>query len=1035
MKFFPFLRKVNAVIFSTSASGLYLLLFAAAIGIATFIENDFGTSSAQSIIFKARWFEILILLIGGSILSNIFRFRLIEQKKWASLLFHSAILIIIAGAGITRYFGYEGMMHIREGDKSDTFLSAENYLNFKILSNGKTFSFSEPASFSTLGNNAFEELYQIGSNIVKVKVVSFIPNPVESLTEETSGKPVLKIVVGGANGREEYFIRYGDKVQINGVNFNFTETNLPGAFNIKLENDSLFFASDQVVEQTVMATQKKDTLLPSSYRPLLLRTLYVQGKSGFVFGDFKTSATVQYVAGDRKMKNESAAGLQLEITKDGDKRELFVIGRKGMEGQPKVADFGDFEVAVQYGAKRVQVPFQIALRDFIMERYPGTNNPSSYASEVTLADPSKGVRMDYRIYMNNILDYGGYRFFQSSYDQDEAGTYLSVNHDFWGTWVSYIGYILLTIGLIMTFFSKKSRFTFLAKSLQAPKTAASFLLPFILFIFGQQIMAQDMVVAPDVNREVSRAFGKMLVQDHRGRFKPVNTLSGEVLRKIAKSDELYGLTSDQIFLSMVLNPAKWEKVPLIHTGNHPEIKKILGSEDKIISYRQFFTDDAQYKLKEFVREAQAMNPKDQGTFEKAVIKLDEKINIANMVFSSRFLKIIPVPGDENNTWISPADLNETQLPSPGLLASYEDFISFVSFLTGKGTGATVEEVAPLLQNISDKQRAVSLNVLPSDTRVKAELLLNSLDVFGQLKNVYAILSLLFLGVFFYGIFKPTFPVEKVTRWAVWVVFACFLFQTLGLGLRWYVSGRAPWSNGYESMIYISWTTVLAGLIFSRRSLGGLAATAVLSATILLVAAMSWLDPEITPLVPVLRSYWLTIHVSLEAGSYGFLMLGAVIGMLNLVLMIFARKDNKEKMESVIAELTMISEITLLGGLFMVSVGTYLGGVWANESWGRYWGWDAKETWALVTILVYAFILHMRFIPGLKGLYAFNFASLFGFATVIMTYFGVNYYLSGLHSYAAGDPVPVPSQVYYTAVVLMIISILAFLNRRRLQARK
>lgn len=179
--------------------------------------------------------------------------------------------------------------------------------------------------------------------------------------------------------------------------------------------------------------------------------------------------------------------------------------------------------------------------------------------------------------------------------------------------------------------------------------------------------------------------------------------------------------------------------------------------------------------------------------------------------------------------------------------------------------------------------------------------------------------------------------------------AGFVFHTIGLGLRWYISGRAPWSNGYESMIYIGWTTMLAGTLISRKSLGGLAATATLAATILLVASMSWLDPEITPLVPVLKSYWLTIHVSLEAGSYGFLMLGAVIGMLNLVLMILINEKNKENVVRAIKELTIISEITLLAGLTMISIGTYLGGVWANESWGRYWGWDAKETWALVTI--------------------------------------------------------------------------------------
>jgi cytochrome c-type biogenesis protein CcsB len=233
------------------------------------------------------------------------------------------------------------------------------------------------------------------------------------------------------------------------------------------------------------------------------------------------------------------------------------------------------------------------------------------------------------------------------------------------------------------------------------------------------------------------------------------------------------------------------------------------------------------------------------------------------------------------------------------------------------------------------------------------------------------------------------------------------------------------------MIYIGWTTTLAGILFSRKSLGGLAATTTLAATILLVASMSWLDPEITPLVPVLKSYWLTIHVSLEAGSYGFLLLGAVVGMLNLLLMIFANSNNKENILKTIKELTIISEIILLSGLAMISIGTYLGGVWANESWGRYWGWDAKETWALVTILVYSFILHMRFIPKLQGLYAFNFAALFGFGTVIMTYLGVNYYLSGLHSYAAGDPVPIPPSVYYTVIVLTLLSIFSFIKYKKL----
>jgi cytochrome c-type biogenesis protein CcsB len=1021
------LQKIYNSIFSTTAAGLYLLVFAAAIGIATFIENDYGTSSAQELIFRARWFELLLILFGGTILANIFRFRMVPQKKWASLIFHSAIIIIILGAGITRYFGYEGMMHIREGQASQQFLSAENYLNFKVSTGGKSYSFSEPVYFSTLGNNKFKESYQIGTHIFDVNVTDFIPNPTEQLTNQSGGKAVMKVVIAGKSGREEFFVSQGDKVNINGINFNFTDTNLPGAFNVKLVQDSLYFATDVTVTQMVMATQTTDTIPPSDYRPLRLRSMYVvNGQAGFVVGDFKPAAVVNVAAGDPKMKNESLAALKINISHNGQAQELLVTGRKGTEGKPATIQFGDSQISVSYGAKVIPVPFQIQLRDFIMDKYPGTNNPSSYASEVTVIDPGNGVNMPFRIYMNNILDYGGYRFFQSSFDQDEAGTYLSVNHDFWGTWVSYIGYILLTVGMAMTFFSKNSRFSSLLKRMSEQQGAKPtvFVIGLSLFL-GNQLSAQNL--ASNVSQDDATAFGKMIVQDHNGRFKPVNTLSSEVLRKLAKKSTISGLSSDQIFISMMMDPAKWENVPLIHIGAHPEVARLLGTTEKLVSYRQFFTDDAQYKLRDQIRNAQSVNPKDQGTFEKAIIKVDEKINIANMVFSGRLLRLFPVPGDALNTWISPADIREMKLPDPKTLQAFENFASYIQAL--EKTNGNTSETSNYLNQISAIQQEVSGSILPSNTKINAEIWLNKMNVFGRLRNIYGLLSLVFLATFFVSVFSSRFNVTKFTNLAFYLLLLIFAFHTLGLGLRWYVSGRAPWSNGYESMIYISWTTMLAGLIFSRKSLGGMAATLVLAATILLVAGMSWLDPEITPLVPVLKSYWLTIHVSLEAGSYGFLMLGAVIGMLNLILMVCTTENNLDRNERVIKDLTVISEITLLGGLFMVSVGTYLGGVWANESWGRYWGWDAKETWALVTILVYAFILHMRFIPGLRSLFAFNFASLFGFATVIMTYFGVNYYLSGLHSYAAGDPVPVPPQVYYTAIALGVLSIAAFIRWR------
>lgn len=1030
MKFSVLLKKVYDTLLSTRAAGIYLLLFAGAIGIATFIENDFGTSAAQKLVFRARWFELLLVLFGATIIANIFRFRMVKQKKWAQLVLHSAIIVILLGSAITRYYGYEGMMHIREGGRADHFLSFENNLVFKAVKDGKSYSFAEEVLFASLGSNHFDKSYQTNSDLWQVRLKQFIPNPEEKLEDDPSGAPVMKVVIAGQRGREEYFVRYGDRTRIGGVNFNFSDQVIPEAFNVRTQNDSLYFMYAAPVIQTVMATQTTDTLMPGAFLPLRLRSMYQVGPNGFVIGDFRPKAKMSVVPGDKKMKNESQAGLVLSVSRNGQEKEILVTGQKGVEGKPEVVDFGESRLEVSYGARKISVPFSLALRDFIMERYPGTDNPSSYASEVTVEDPAKGFNMPFRIYMNNILNYGGYRFFQSSFDQDEAGTYLSVNHDFWGTWVSYIGYILLTIGMLMTFFMPNSRFVSLVKRLSDSKGPAVVLalITAIQMMSVSTVYGQTNTPAAAVSRENAALLGKMLVQDHRGRFKPVNTLSGEVIRKMARKESLYGMNSDQMFFSMLLDPESWENVKLIHAGTHPGVLEALGTTEKMISYRQLFDDKGEYKLRDHVRQAQAMNPKDQGTFEKTIIKLDEKVNIANMVFTGRLLKIFPLPGDPSHRWASPADMQENKFPHEDMNSQY---MNFSSALVNTGQG-NAENLETALHSLAEYQARHSGSVLPSESKVKAELLLNQLDVFGRLRNIYGMLSLVFLGVFFYTIFRHDKDFTGITRYGWWVIFGFFVLHSFGLALRWYVSGRAPWSNGYESMIYISWTTVLAGLIFSRRSLGGMSATLVLAATILLVASMSWLDPEITPLVPVLRSYWLTIHVSLEAGSYGFLMLGAVIGMLNLILMIVAGNTSKDRIYRTIRELTTISEITLWAGLFMVSVGTYLGGVWANESWGRYWGWDAKETWALVTVLVYAFILHMRFIPGLQSVFAFNFASLFGFATVIMTYFGVNYYLSGLHSYAAGDPVPVPPAVYITAAVLAVISVLAYAKYRKLK---
>ena len=256
----------------------------------------------------------------------------------------------------------------------------------------------------------------------------------------------------------------------------------------------------------------------------------------------------------------------------------------------------------------------------------------------------------------------------------------------------------------------------------------------------------------------------------------------------------------------------------------------------------------------------------------------------------------------------------------------------------------------------------------------------------------------------------------------------FLAHTVGLIMRWYISSHAPWSDTYESLIYIGWSTLLAGLVVFRKSLLSLCASSILGGVIMLVAHLSFISPQITTLVPVLKSYWLSIHVSVITASYGFLGLGALLGFMVLTLMIFRNDKNKERLDIQIRQLVAVNEISLIIGLSMLTIGNFIGGVWANESWGRYWGWDPKETWSFISIVVYAIVLHLRFIPKLNSVYVFSVASVISFASIIMTYFGVNFYLSGLHSYASGDKVPVPSIVYYIGVVVVIVSIFAYRGR-------
>ena len=522
----------------------------------------------------------------------------------------------------------------------------------------------------------------------------------------------------------------------------------------------------------------------------------------------------------------------------------------------------------------------------------------------------------------------------------------------------------------------------------------------LLFISGLNVVNGQKLI-PD--KAVSEEFGKVLVQDQKGRTKPLFTLSNDILRKVTRENEFDGMNSMQVFLGLYLDFNNWKDVPLITVSNQ-DLRKRLKLNGKYAAFSDLvdLSGNGSYKISLEVNDAYAKAPGERNKTDKELMKIDERVNIIYMIFKGDFLKIFPLK-DQTTNWGSAQEALVKAV-------SKEDSLYLVNIIPALTNAVETNNIAAARQvagSVSLYQKRFSGYELPSKSKTSAELLYYKLSIFEKLFPFYATVGLIML----IGLITMLIMGKKETSSFVKVLgillFAGFMFHTLGIGLRWYIAGRSPMSNGYESMIFISWVTILAGFIFSRKSAFALSATAVLASMTLMVAHLSFTDPEITNLVPVLKSYWLTLHVSVITGSYGFLGLGAILGLITMILLALSNNKNRERIAMTIDELTVINYKTLTLGLYFLTIGTFLGAVWANESWGRYWGWDPKETWSLITIVIYSIVIHSRTIPGMKDIFTFNLISLFAFSSVLMTYFGVNYYLSGMHSYASGDPVPVP----------------------------
>lgn len=1081
------MKKLQDILISTRTMAVLLLVYAFAMAYATFLENDYGTPTAKALIYEAKWFELIMFLLILNFIGNIGRYRLWKREKWPVLVFHLAFILIFIGGAITRYISFEGTMHIREGETSNEIVTDKNFLKVQIEEKGDVLNYKDIPYLMSPLHKDLEATYDFHGKQVKVVAKEYVQRKKDSLLADPNGAEYLHLVSTGQTGRQNIFIKPGETKSINGTLVTFNRA-IEGAVEFKNEGGKLFIKTPVDASYMTMATQATGTTVKDEFQPLALRSLYSINELKLVVPEGLKKGKLIAIEGDRKKDQNVPDMLTVELQGPKTKQLVDLSVEKGNPNAYKQVTMDGLNIMIGFGPKIYNTPFSLKLDDFVMETYPGSSSPSAYESHIKIID--EGKQTPFKIYMNHVLNHKGYRFFQSSFDPDRMGTVLSVNHDYWGTLISYIGYTFLFGGMFFMFFWKGTHFWKLNKMLKDvnKKKAAAVILLLLSFGLNAQkiethgttdgsrehihvegdnhshaqgsetlkpqgaqpftkmkvVSADEIIARNKISAEHADKFGYLLVQNFEGRIVPINTEALDVLRKLYKKDEFKGtdgksLTANQWFLSVNIDTPSWTMVPMIKVGTKggDELKnKTKADEDGYTSLMNLFPADAngnlRYILESDYNTAFRKKPAEQTNYDKEVIAVNERVQIFNEFFSGQFMRIVPVKNDANHTWHSWLDQKmEPDMESQQVMGPY-----FAEVLQAQQSGNWAKADAQLAK-LSDYQQKWGKAVVPAKSKVDLEVFMNKVNINFKLLIFYTLIGGLLLILGFVELFKPKKVLNKAIKVIIVLGIVGYLFHFLGLVARWYISGHAPWSNGYEAIIFISWVGITAGLLLYRNSNALIPAAGFMVAVIMMGFAHggSALDPQITPLVPVLKSYWLIVHVAIITSSYGFFALSMIIAVISLVFYIISNKETyKLHHDTTLKELVIVSEMSLTIGLFALTVGNFLGGIWANESWGRYWSWDPKETWAFISIMVYAFVLHMRLVPGLRSRWAFHVATMFAFCSMVMTYFGVNYYLSGLHSYAAGDPVPVPAWVYIGLATMALLSAASYYKFRILNKK-
>ena len=625
--------------------------------------------------------------------------------------------------------------------------------------------------------------------------------------------------------------------------------------------------------------------------------------------------------------------------------------------------------------KTKELGFEVSLKNFNVVNYPGTDAPMDYVTMLT------ANTQEIKVSMNNIGSFNGYRFIQSGYDSDMQGTTLGVYHDPWGIGITYTGYALLFISLIATMVSKKTRMRHLYRKALSLQGAKAWAVTALLAVssFATSANAQEMV---KIDGDIADDFGKICVL-YNSRITPINTVATSFVTKLCGKPTWDGLSSNQVFAGWIFDVPYWETVKMIEI-KEKKAQELLGINGKWASFDDFWDSYNNYKLDAPLKKAY----KDGDTkLQKQLRDADEKFNIIRMLYGGEMLKMFPYASKQGHMqWFAPGQpLGNLKLDEKELvfIKKSMDYLA-ESIITGDK--ARAEEIA---KKIYSYQHVRGKAVVPTKFRIYTETFYNKTNAQRLPVMLYLTLSLLLAIVSTLslnnGKQKKTRLVSSVLTWVM------LIHTTLLLALRWFVSGHLPMSNGYETMQFMAWATLIVTLVMQKRFLPVKQFGPLLSSFALLVAMITDGNPQITQLMPVLQSPLLSVHVMVIMFSYALFGLTALIGLQGLI----AHHRKQEEKEQ---QLAALSQFLLYPAVALIAIGIFIGAIWANVSWGRYWSWDSKETWALITMLIYSVPLHAD-IKWLRKAQHMHIYMLLAFLSVLMTYFGVNYFLSGMHSYA------------------------------------